>query len=541
MLLKELASGPQEIANQAIHIRCEHDFETFCEIFFSHYIQFSFNTFHRDCFDFYRTNQTAVRRVDCAPRGYAKSTVKGLFKPLHDICYGLQKYLLFISATKAQSIEKLKDIRAEILANDLLIDVYGVHFPTAKPGAESFEVFSPMGSVFLKTVSAGTEIRGLRYREARPSKIILDDAENTEEVDNEELREKTKKWFFEVVSNLGSNQTDIEIVGTILHRNSLLMTLNQNPAYTTNIYRAVLSWAERKDLWDKWRTIYTNLDNEERGEDAELFYMEHKEEMLKGTKVLWPEKEPYVHLMKEMVEKGKRAFMKEKQNQPLPSNDALFDNIWWYYETTKDGIEGVIIEKTGAFIPMRDLFAYGALDPATGDGKGKNKKRLDYSCIASGLKDMKGRLFVHKDFTKKVRPSRYIQEIFEHNELMNYEKFGVEINLYRTLLIENIVREKKSLEADRKKRGVKDWGIKVPFYEIDNRDKKEKRIYTLEPKVNNGWILFNRTLSIEFMDMIEQFPGGDHDDGPDALEMLWGMVNNRYKPSPMNLDVMGSR
>ncbi len=181
------------------------------------------------------------------------------------------------------------------------------------------------------------------------------------------------------------------------------------------------------------------------------------------------------------------------------------------------------------------------MDPATGETKAKNKGKLDYTCIASGYKDLKGRLFVHKDFTQKVRPTVYIKEIFEHHDLMDYEKFGVETNLFRTLLLENIRRERKEIEADRKKRGVKDWGIKVPFYEIENRDKKEKRIFTLEPKVNNGWILFNKNLSMDFINMVEEFPGGDHDDGPDALEMLWGMVNNRYKPSPINLDAMGSR
>ena len=536
-----MASENQKLWNQAIHTRCEDDFETFCELFFPHYIQSPFNRFHRDCFTFYGKREKETRRVDCAPRGYAKSTVKGLFKPLHDICYGLQKYILFISATKSQAIEKLKDIRAEILTNDLLHDIYGVHFPSAKPGAEAFEVYAPNHQVFLKTVSAGTEIRGLRYREARPSKIILDDVEDSEEVLNEELREKTKNWFFEVVSNLGSNNTNIEIVGTILHRQSLLMTLKNNPAYTTTIYKAIDSWAERQDLWDNWRQIYTNLDNDNRAKEAFSYFCQNEAEMLKGTKVLWPEKESYYRLMKELVEKGKRAFMKEKQNQPLPNDEALFDNIWWYHEDTRNGVEGFVIEKTGAFIPKRDVYAYGAIDPATGDTKGKSKGKLDFTCIASGYKDLKGRLFVHKDFTKKVRPTRYIQEIFEHHELMEYEKFGVEENLYRGLLIENIQRAKKEIESDRKKRGVKDWGIKVPFYQIENREKKEKRIFTLEPKVNNGWILFNRTLSIEFMDMIEQFPGGDHDDGPDALEMLWGMVNNRYKPSPLNLNAMGSR
>ena len=475
--------------------------------------------------------------MDGAPRGYAKSTIKTFFKPIHDLCYGNEKYILFISATKPQAIQKLKDIRRELLGNDFLVDVYGINFPSKKLGAESFEAFSESGSLLLQAVGAGTEMRGFRYGESRPTKIILDDAEDSEEIHNEALREKVRDWFYEVVSSLGDVGTNIEVVGTILHRDSLLMRLLKNPSYTSKIYKSVISWADREDLWDKWRQIYTNLDNESRGPDADKYFEDNKDEMLKGTEVLWPEKEPYKDLMKEMVEKGKRAFMKEKQNAPLSSDEALFENIHWYRETK----EGLVIEKTNQLIPYKDLYAYGAMDPATGESKAKNKSKLDFTCIVSGYKDLKGRLFVHRDYTKRVRPTVYITKVFEHYLEMKYEKFAIEYNLYRNLLLENVLREKKRIEEERKKEGVSDWGVKVPFYEIEQRDKKEKRIFTLEPKVNHGWILFNRTLSMEFMQMIEEFPASDHDDAPDALEMLWSLANNRYESKAINLNPMGSR
>lgn len=475
--------------------------------------------------------------MDGAPRGYAKSTVKTLFKPLHDICYGNEKYILFISATKPQAIQKLKDIRREILNNNLLFDVYGVQFPNRAPGAEAFEVVTQKHNIQLQAVGAGTEMRGIRFGESRPTKIIIDDVEDSEEIHNEELRQKVRDWYFEVVSSLGDVGTNIEVVGTVLHRDSLLMHLQRNPAYTSKIYKSIIHWSDRQDLWDKWRQIYINLDDPERAENAFQFFKQHEADMVRGTEVLWPEKEPYYHLMKELVEKGQRAFMKEKQNAPLPSDEALFEELWFYRET-KDGL---LIEKTGAVIPYKDLYAYGAMDPATGESKSKNTGKLDYTCIVSGYKDLKGRLFVHRDYTKRVRPNVYINAIFEHHFEMKYEKFAVEYNLYRNLLLENILREKKRREDERKKSGERDWGIKVPFYEIEQREKKEKRIFTLEPKINNGWILFNRTLSMDFMQMIEEFPSGDHDDAPDALEMLWSLTNNRYESRPVALDPMGSR
>jgi predicted phage terminase large subunit-like protein len=538
MLLQDLKHD-KEAWLELVRDHCEHDLEAFSVIFFPHYCRFSFNQFHKDCFEYYKENKRNTRRMDGAPRGYAKSTIKTLIKPIHDLCYGYEKYILFISATNTQAIQKLKDIRREILSNDLLADAYGVQFPNKNPGAEAFEVFIKDSGVQLQAVGAGTEIRGLRYGAYRPTKIILDDVEDSEEIFNEELREKTKDWFSEVVSNLGDVGTNIEVVGTILHRDSLLMKIARNPSYESKIYKAIISWATRTDLWDNWKAIYTELENENRALDADKYFQDNKEAMMEGVEVLWPEKEPYHVLMKEMVEKGQRAFMKEKQNAPLPSDEALFDVIHWYREDKERG--GLVIEKSGAFIPYKDLYAFGACDPATGESRSKSNGKLDFTCIVSGYKDTKGRLFVHRDYTKRVRPNVYIAQIFEHYLEMKYDKFAIEYNLYRNLLLENILREKKKIEAERKKNGIGDWGIQVPFYEIEQRDKKEKRIFTLEPKINNGWILFNRTLSMDFMQMIEEFPSGDHDDAPDALEMLWSLANNRYKAEGVKLDPMGSR
>lgn len=540
-LEKDLKKGDLSLEDyyQAIWERGEFDLEAFSLIFFPHYCTLEFNQFHRDCFKFYERREAAVRRLDGAPRGYAKSTIKTLIKPIHDVCYGLEKYILFISDTKSQALQKLRDIRTEVLDNDLLHDVYGIHFPTRRPGSENFIVNTEFGEIYLHAIGSGTEVRGIRFQEHRPSKILLDDVENSEEVHNEEIREKTYNWLQEVISNLGSNETHIELVGTILHRESLLMKLCKNPAYTHKIYKAVIDWAERQDLWDKWTKIYSNVENEQRAAEALAFFNKQKAEMLRGTKVLWPEKESYYDLMCQLVEKGKRAFFKEKQNAPLPSDEAIFDNLHWYTEDERRG--GLIIEKSGVFVPYEELYAYGGIDPATGKTKTKGKAKLDFTCELGGYKDLKGRLFAHLDWTKKAKPTQQIHQIFEMHAIMNFEKFVIETNLFRGLLTENIKREKKFIEEDRKKRGVKDWEIKIPFYEIENREKKEARIYTLEPKVNNGWILFNKALSMEFINQVEEFPNGDHDDAPDVLEMLWGLVTNRYKPSPVPMNVMGSR
>jgi len=109
----------------------------------------------------------------------------------------------------------------------------------------------------------------------------------------------------------------------------------------------VISWSEREDLWNRWREIYTNLDYEQRKEKSDTFYRENETPLLQGVKVLWPEKEPYLALMKELIEQGRRSFMKEKLNEPQGGASKVFEKIHWYKETS----EGILIESSGVEIP----------------------------------------------------------------------------------------------------------------------------------------------------------------------------------------------
>jgi predicted phage terminase large subunit-like protein len=148
--------------------------------------------------------------------------------------------------------------------------------------------------------------------------------------------------------------------------------------------------------------------------------------------------------------------------------------------------------------------------------------------------DLKGRVFVHHDWTKRVAPTQFINAIFEHHEKFKYEKFGVETNLYRNLLLPNILEEQK-------RRNSKGAGVKIAFYDIEQTENKIERIFRLEPKVNHGLILFNRALSETFRQQLEDFPHADHDDCPDALEMLYSMFKKQYRASGHNISPMLGR
>ncbi|MGN6915046.1 phage terminase large subunit, partial [Neisseria sp. P0013.S009] len=90
------------------------------------------------------------------------------------------------------------------------------------------------------------------------------------------------------------------------------------------------------------------------------------------------------------------------------------------------------------------------------------------------------------------------------------------------------------------KRGARS-GVHIPVRGIKPSSDKMLRIETLQPHMANGLILLKpdqKTL----ISQLRHFPKADHDDGPDALHMLWmaattGNVSNRARaidlPAPM--------
>jgi len=541
-LFEELRKrNDEETAKLLWKFRLATDLQLFAIAYFPHYCEYAFNELHEDIFDSSHFMERAIRRARAAPRGYAKSTLEALVKPIHDVCYASEHFIVIFSNTQDQSNQKLRDIRTEVLTNESLIADYGIRFRTKNPGETSYIVLCGSHQCLFQSYGANTEVRGIRFGSKRPSKVILDDSEHSDEVTNEAIRSKYEDWMNQVVSKIGDTETNIEMIGTILHPESLLAKTIKNPRYDGKIYKAVIAWAENQKLWDQWTKIYTNLDDVERKEKSEVFYRVNEAAMMKGVKVLWPEKESYLYLMKEMIETGRRAFFKEKQNEPIGGDSTLFETIHWYREVEK----GFLIESTDTLIPwskLKDqngkwLNAIGALDPATGQTKAKAGSLGDYSSLITGItapvpgREYKVRLFVHSDWTVRQGPSKWMSKIFELNEEFDYSKFAVETNLYRDLLAPNLAAEGKVWQDKLKKE------VKVPFYDVENVDNKEKRIHTLEPKTTHGWILFNRAISQIAMRQLESFPmAGGQDDFPDALEMLWGLANNRYKPMAFHMN-----
>ena len=218
-----------------------------------------------------------------------------------------------------------------------------------------------------------------------------------------------RDWFYKAVSKAGDTYTDIVYIGTLLHYDALLANVAKNPSYRDVKYRGVISFADNAELWDAWESIYTDLANENREQEAKAFYEANRTEMLEGTAVLWEEKLSYYDLMVIRISEGEASFNSEIQNDPIDPENCTFQEEWFDFWDD----EG---KQQPDFSDPRYLFI-GANDPSLG----KNKKS-DTSAIITLAKDTQtGFIYVLFADISKRKPDQIIEDALEASRRLKRE------------------------------------------------------------------------------------------------------------------------
>lgn len=480
----------------------EIDMEYFCKAYLNHYFNLPFSSHHREMFkDLHRLidQKGGTKICRAAPREHAKSTQLTLGLPLYCTVFGLKHFIVLTSDTEDQASGYLEAIQDELDENQAIIEDFG----SMKGPTWNVTEMVTSGDTCLIAKGIGGKIRGLKYKNHRPDLIILDDIENDKNVRSEENKRWTyDEWFMKAVLRAGGtglggkSLTDIVVMGTILESDSVLKRIMDNPLFDSKVYRAVLSFAEREDLWDHWRTIALNLENPNRMTEAEAFFKENEAEMLKGTNVLWPEKHTYYSLMLAKLS-SEMAFYSELQNEPIDKAQCLFHGLIEYEN-------GPTLEEL-----RNDYHIFGACDPSLG----KKSRGGDYSAVVDVARHKEtGQLWCLYADLEVRHPDKIIEDIFSRANY--YKDNGIE---YEDFVVES-VQFQEFFANEMKKRALAN-GVYLPISELKQTSDKELRITRLQPDIKNRYLRFAKGLSRVFQEQLETFPKNKHDDGPDCLEM----------------------
>jgi len=469
--------------------QCDQDFAAFAATYFPHYIRHpSRSMLHEHLFE--RLPAIVAAEKSCcdaiaAPRGESKSTLVSQLFVLWCIVTGKKKYPIIIMDALDQALPMLEAIKAELAFNPRL----SMDYPHACGAGRVWQVGTiiTQNDAKVQAFGSGKKLRGLRHGPHRPDLCVLDDIENDENVRSPEQRDKLQSWLTKAVLPLGGagEKYDVVYIGTILHYDSVLSRTLNNPMWHTARFKAVLRWPNDMTLWDRWEELLRND-----GEDvADAYYAARQAEMTDGAIVSWVAR-PLLSLMKIRARDGHAAFDSEYQNAPVAGDNAPF--------------AGVIEGNFWTALPP-GLIYFGACDPSLG----KHGASRDPSALLVGGFDRKtGVLYVVAAEIKKRLPDRIIEDVISLHAKWRCALWAVETVQFQEFLRTELIKRSAAR------------GIPVPARAVQPSTDKVLRIETLQPHMANGLIKLHPA-QVTLIDQLRHFPKADHDDGPDALHMLW--------------------
>ena len=160
---------------------------------------------------------------------------------------------LVLGETQERANERVEAVRHEIDTNDMLFDIFGdLRGPT---WAEGELVFA--NGIRLLAMGRGGAIRGIKFHDARPDMLFVDDLENDESVKSPVVRRRTKIWFTKVLTPACDPNVRMRVAATPLDPDALAMDLERDPAWLTRKFpieypgpdgKMVAQWPDRFPL-----------------------------------------------------------------------------------------------------------------------------------------------------------------------------------------------------------------------------------------------------------------------------------------------------
>jgi predicted phage terminase large subunit-like protein len=480
----------------------ELDTEFFAMFYLGHHFPKPFAPVHHKLFEGARKIlETPGRQGDVTvfPRGFGKTTIVTLAYPAWVICFGLRRHILIISDSFDQAKEQLTTLKHELTTNERIAEDFGA---LKGPKWDEAEIVT---ATQIKVVALGArmKIRGRKHINVRPDLMIVDDIENLKNAQSPTLRDQLDAWFRRDVVRAGWDDTKIFVVGNFLHHDCLLARLVKNPMFHHRIYRALVEWPTNMDLWDQWKTLVTDVTDALKDEHAREFFEKNKPKMLEGAISAWPEAYPVYDLMTMWVSEGDASFQTEMQNNPSDPSKRLFKHWGTYNQVYKDGATWLVPNNGRAAVKLTDCTLFAFTDPSLG-----KTSQSDFSAMIILAKARNRQQFVLEANIKRRSPEEQIRAQLELGTRYKIMRWGIEANFFQALFSSESA--KASLAA----------GVHLPIVAVIQQNNKDMRIQSLQPDLENEYILLAENGQDILKQQLEEYvPGANyHDDGPDALE-----------------------
>ena len=328
--------------------------------------------FHREAWALYASDHPQVMCI--APREHAKSTALTMDYILAEVLFRGSDYVILISSTEEFAAEQLGNIAEELRSNQDVIREFGVSCFEIDSRTDVIVRMSDGHRFRILCRGAEQRIRGRLWKGKRPNLLVMDDAEDDEQVESVDRRNKFERWFFRAAKQALGRYGKTRVHGTILHPDSLLSKLRNNKSWKHGFYKAQTSFDDFSDI-------------------------------------LWPENWPEERLRgrrQEFIDSGDAAgYSQEFLNDPLDNSDAFL--------------------KKADFISMNlDDYDSDKIICAAADFAVSKADKANRTSFSVGGKDVNNILHYIDQRVGRWDPVEWINEMFSIQQRWNPEIFWVE-------------------------------------------------------------------------------------------------------------------
>lgn len=426
------------------------------------------------------------RRLQLSPRGHGKSTVWGVLGVLSSIVLEQSTRVLVVSKTETLASRLLRQVGY----NAKRLNEAGM-LPELKTFNNTELRLKGVESKEPNVTAVGVlgSVTGMHF-DIMIGDDILDDR-NTQRASQ---REAVWEWFTGSLLQLALPHTRTLLIGTRKHPEDLYGKLIADPAWDSQVERAVLKWP------DNFERAFSQGEPIEKfftfGENGETLAIQKEGDW----EVLWPESWDIDRLLLDRLMSGQMMFDREKQNDVSFYCGRIFKREWLVYYEEKP--------------PRDELSVYMACDLAI-----SQRSTADYFALVVAGIDSEGMWYLLDILKGHFGFGKQLDVVNEKTAYWQPLIVGIEDVSYQRVLLEALQR-----------------GGFVPAVGVRNIAPKEARIRSLQPMFEQGRIKISEDHEAFIQELLD-FPGGEHDDMIDALEMAITLGRKSLGPKVDILDI----
>jgi len=426
-----------------------------------------FSPLHDQIFDL--IDSGAPRIAIAAPRGMGKTSIVALALAARKILFRLCKFFTYVSNSATSGELQTENLKFELVSNPTIKHFFGkikAKNPTGFDESFSKKAWVAGGnaSTLILPRGSGQQVRGIIYRNARPDLIVIDDLEDTDTIQNDEIRLKRKNWFnadlLKCISRV-DKRWQIVYIDTLKHEDALL-----------------------QDLLDSqdWESLRLEICDDDYNPTAPEFMS--KEEILK---------ERDYHKREGLLD----VFYREFRNIPISKEDAVFKPDMFKSYKEPDLMNPQIGKPP-------NLLNVVIVDPA----KTVKLQSAESAVVCWGISRSDKRMYFRDCISEKFYPDELYKAALDMVVNMGAFILAVEVTSLEQFIIQPIKNE------------MRIRGVAAQFMSLKARDKKENRVATLAPHYRHGYVYHNEEIAGKLESQLMGFPRSKKWDVMDAAAYI---------------------